>query len=125
MSFFVRFTTDAKIDLERGQSFHSTDFKEGEISKEKLSEMMNCDEDDIEVINGHYVQLLEGLCGFELEAETLEEAIEEVEEALEEPRSPFHQYSQIGGIAIFKGELTDSDVPDGDNFRPISIEKIF
>ena len=125
MAFFVRFTTDAKIDLERGQSFHSTSFKKGEIKKKKLAEMLGCDKDDINVIDGLYVQLLEGLCGFELEAETLEEAIEEVEDAIESPNSPFHQYSQLGRGAIFKGTLTDSEVPDGDNFHPISIEKIF
>ena len=125
MAFFVRFTTNAKLDLERGQSFHSTGFKKGEIKKKRLAEMLDCDKGDIEVIDGLYVQLLEGLCGFELEAETLEEAIEEVEEALEEPKSPFHQYSQLRVVAIFKGELTNSDVPDGDNFRPVSIEKIF
>ena len=86
--------------------------------------MLDCDKDEIKVIDGFYVQMLDGLCGFELEAETLEEAIEEVKEGLEEPKSPFHQYSQLGGGAIFKGVLTDSEVPDGDNFHPISIENI-
>ena len=125
MSFFLRFTTEAREDLQRGQSMHATSFAEGEITIERLAEMMDCDEDDIEVVCGHYVQMLEGLCGFELEAENIEEAIEEVEEAIENPNSPFHQYSQIGGMAIFKGSLTDSDVSDGDNFYPSSIVKIF
>lgn len=125
MAFFVRFTTNAKLDLERGKSFHCTPFSEGEISIEKLAASIDCDEDDIEVVDGLYVQMLEGLCGFKLDAKTLNEAIEETKEGVEDKRSSFQQYSpQTGSIAIFKGIETDADVPDGDNFIPLSIEKI-
>lgn len=122
--FFVRFTTNANKDLERGQSFHATDFAKGEIKKSRLAEMMGCEKDDIKIIDKRFVQMLDGLCGFELEAETLEEAIEEVEDSLNIHNSPFHQYSSIGGFAIFKGKLSSSDfqVPDGDLFIPFSVE---
>lgn len=124
--FFLRFTTDANKDLERGQSFHATDFAKGEIKKSKLAKMMGCEKDDISVVNGYLVQLLDGLCGFELESSSLEEAIEEVRDALDSPNSPFHQYIGIGGWAIFKGKLSSSDfqVPDGDLFSPFSVEYI-
>ncbi len=93
MAFFLRFTTDANADLERGVSFHHANET---LDNEELS----------------------GLCGFELEAETIEEAIEEVE-------SNYSSLHHGGGVyntaafgkdwAIFSGKYLDS-VPDGHVF---------
>lgn len=93
MAFFLRFTTNANADLERGVSSHHAN-------------------------EATYNEELSGLCGFELESETIQEAIEEVE-------ANYSSRSQGGGVyntevfgtdwAIFSGKYLDS-VPDGHVF---------
>ena len=89
ISYFLRYTRSPKKDLIKNISYHYSDYKkgtldwleEGESEKEFVAERFGCDVEDIKVDeDGYYVQKLEGLCGFELEAEDLEEAIEEAEE---------------------------------------------
>lgn len=86
--YFLRFTENPEADLERGQSYHYDD-------------------------DGNKYEV-GGLCGFELEAETLEEAIEEVKEF---SWNYVYNFKSMGDIAcIFTGEDVDT-VPDGDVFE--------
>lgn len=78
--------------------------------------MLNCDISDVKTIKGMYVQVLNGLCGYLLGAETLEKAIEEVSKRK-------FQFDFAGRPVIFKGKYIENDVPDGDLFIPYSIEK--
>ena len=119
MSYFLRFTNTPEADLERGTSLHLSDFRKGEIKKSKLAEMFGCEKSDIVVYEGLLCQSLDGLCGYELEADNLGDAIDEVNEGK-------FQFADIGKAVIYKG-VTSSDtdmIPDGDLFTPISIEKI-
>ena len=84
---FIRSTNNAEKDLEGGYSYHQSDFKagtidwleDGETEKQWVAKGFGCDEEEIEIADdGFYVQKLEGLCAYALEAETFEEAIEEI-----------------------------------------------
>ena len=88
MSFFLRFTDNPAGDQERGCSYHYSDFTPGSLidgfevftfedERQYIANMFQCDADDITVLEGCYVQQLPGLCAFELEAENIEDAIEE------------------------------------------------
>ena len=116
MKFFLRYTNTANDDLERGTSVNASDLNVNEISKEDAASMFGCDEEMIEEVNGCWFQILNGICGYELEAETIEEAIEEA--ATEK------QFAFVGRPVIFKGKYaSDSEyVADGDLFIPVSIE---
>lgn len=94
IQYFLRFTDTAEGDLERGTSINASD-------------------------EGNH-EILDGLCGYLLESETIEEAIEEVENGV-------YQFSFVGRPVIFKGVYSQdsSKVADGDCFNPISIEKEF
>ena len=117
MKYFLRFTNTAAEDLERATSVNASDLNVNEISKEDAAAMFGCDEEMIEEVNGCWYQILDGLCGYLLDAETLEDAIEEVENTNK-------QFSFVGRPVIFKGTYSgDSNyVADGDLFKPISIE---
>ena len=116
MKYFLRYTNTANEDLERGTSVNASDLDVNEISKEYAASMFGCDEEMIEEVNECWFQILNGICGYELEAETIEEAIEEA--------SIEKQFAFVGKPVIFKGRYaSDSDyVADGDLFIPISIE---
>lgn len=115
MEYFLRFTETAKKDLNRGTSIHATGYDKSMCTKKEISELMNCEVSDIKVVGGLYVQVLNGLCGYLLQAETIEEAIEEVSENK-------YQFEFVGNPVIFKGKYQENDVPDGDLFIPLSIE---
>lgn len=119
MALFLRFTYNPDLDIERGASFHATDYREADITKKELAEILGCNTGDIESVNGMLVYMLNGLCGYELDAETIEEAIEEIEEG-------DWQFSGIGDPVIFKGVASSDsvEVPDGDLFHPQAILKI-
>jgi hypothetical protein len=93
MNYFLRFTDNPNSDLERGTSIHASDDGENTI--------------------------LDGLCGYLLEAESLEEAIEEAKDGQ-------WQFDFVGTPVIFKGKYSQESnlVPDGDLFIPISIEAV-
>ena len=114
MSYFLRYTNIANEDLERGTSINASDFQ-GSI--EDAAEMFGCDVDMIKMINGSYCQVLNGLCGYELSAESLEDAIEEVNESNK-------QFAFVGRPVIFAGRYSsDSNyVADGECFIPYNIE---
>ena len=116
MKFFLRYTNTANEDLERGTSINASGLGVNDCSKEDVALMFNCDETMIDVVDGCFVQVLNGLCGYELDAETIEEAIEEAKTE--------RQFSFVGQAVIFSGKhASDSEyVADGDLFIPLSIE---
>ena len=116
MKYFLRYTNTANEDLERGTSVNASDLDVNEISKEDAAAMFGCDEEMIEEVNGCWFQILNGICGYELEAETIEEAIEEA--ATEK------QFAFVGRPVIFSGRYSsDSNyVADGECFIPYNIE---
>lgn len=116
MAYFLRFTNTANQDLERGTSVNWSDYKVGTIKPKKVAELFGCDEDNIGEFEGNYCQVLNGLCGYELEANTLEEAIEEVEDNA-------YQFSYVGKAVIFSGKYSNDAnfVADGDLFIPFKI----
>jgi len=94
-----------------------SDFIEGE--EEYAAKAFGCEEEDLILINGLIAQKLDGLCGYELESDTLVDAIKEVLEG-------DFQFSEIGQAVIFEGVESNetNSIPDGDLFNPISIAKI-
>jgi len=116
MSYFLRYTNTANEDLERGTSVNASDLDVNEISKSDAASMFGCEAEMIEEVNGCWFQILNGLCGYQLEADTIEDAIEEAKEAK-------RQFAFVGKPVIFKGKYSsDSDyVADGDLFIPLSI----
>ena len=93
--YFLRFTNTPEADLERGTSVHAGAGVD-ECSKEQMAEMFNCDEEDVIEINGMWHQVLDGLCGYQMEATTLEEAIEEaVNAAARRVFTYLNNYSQM------------------------------
>lgn len=90
MKYFVRFTNQPNRDLIRATSIHASD-------------------------DGDH-QVLDGLCGYLLESDNLEDAIEEVEEGR-------FQFYFVGRAVIYTGEVASEDhlVPDGDLFTPFQI----
>lgn len=116
MAYFLRFTNDANADLERGTSLHASGMGE-EVSLADMAAAFGCEESEVELIDGLWFQVLDGLCGYMLDAKTIEEAIEEVE-------NNDYQFSFVGRPVIFSGRYSqDSElVPDGDLFTPFKIE---
>lgn len=95
MRYYIRYTETPNADLERGVSYH---LAEVEAEGYEWNDYFNS-----------YAQQLSGLCAFELEAETLEEAIEEA--AAFKVNSNFN--SQNGdSYCILSGVHVD-DCPEG------------
>jgi hypothetical protein len=117
MSYFVRFTNTATEDLNRGTSVNASDLNANEISKEDAAAMFGCDESSIEEVDGCWFQILDGICGYELDADNLEDAIEEVKDNK-------YQFEFVGRPVIFKGEYASDSkyVADGILFNAESIE---
>ena len=113
MKIFCRFTNNANADLKRGTSLHFSDYNKGDISKQEANEMnlhyikkFNC-----------YCEILDGLCGFALESDNLEDAINEVKN-----NEYICKYGRgISKVAFFEGVDTEYDCPEGTVFEPISI----
>lgn len=117
--FFLRFTDTANEDLQRGTSLNNSGL-DSSSNIESVAELFGCDTDSVELLNGLYVQVLDGLCGYQLESDSLGDAIEEV-------NGNYWQFSDIGKAVIFTGKYSsDSNfVADGDLFTPKSIAYIF
>jgi hypothetical protein len=115
--YYLRFTNTATEDLERGTSIHCSDLDVNEITKSDAAEMFGCEETSIDVFNNTWAHVLDGLCGYALEAKTLDDAIEEVNERT-------FQFDFVGRPVIFKGRISNEDnlIPDGDLFIAHSIE---
>jgi len=112
MRLFLRFTETAETDLKRGHSFHHGIPAE---NKKEAAEIVGVDVSRIKKIKGMFCQELEGLCGFELESESLEEALEEID--------GWDRYLDIdsNSHAIYEGILCNEDCPEGDCFIPRKI----
>lgn len=109
MSYFLRFTNQPEIDVQNRYSLHFSDLSVSEFSKETAASLFGCDEDSIVEVRGVWCQELEGLCGYLLEADNLEDAIEEVE-------SQTWQFEFVGAANIFEGTYIPTNCPDGDVF---------
>jgi hypothetical protein len=78
MKYFLRYSLNIDKDLERGISYHYTGLdKTFSIEEIENGTGLSIDELEYNEEADMYVQPLSGLCAFELEAETIEEAIEE------------------------------------------------
>ena len=122
MPYFLRFTAAADLDLARGTSYHETPWDEDERTIEEVADACDCSVDAIEVFDfrgrgvNTYMQALGGLCGFELEAETLEAAIEEVVASWSGTSAVGFSIAHTPW-AIFQGSVEDQ-APDGVVFYP-------
>lgn len=127
MKFFLRFTPTPDLDLERGTSYHETPWDEDERTIEEVAEACDCPVDSIEAFDfrgrgvNTYMQALGGLCGFELEAQTLEDAIKEAEDKYAASNDG-HGYDMrsIPTWAIFTGSVEDR-CPEGVVFCPRAV----
>jgi hypothetical protein len=109
--YFLRYTEQPKKDLERGTSVHPSDF----TNKKEATEAIG---GELVKVNGFWCQVIDGLCGFELESDNIEDAIEEVEDH----RCGSYDFRSMGKMAvIFEGEITGEGVPDGCTFIPSKI----
>jgi hypothetical protein len=132
MAYFLRYTATPEQDVERGTSLHLTGILVGQPStwndederseEEILAEAYDLNADDIIVaeINGQpmYAQELSGLCAFELEAETLEDAIEEAKSF--RYNDVYNSESMGDLVVVFAGEH-EGDCPEGCVFTPSSV----
>lgn len=118
MAYFLRFTNTAQKDLQRGTSLHFSDLQASAVSKSRAAELFGCETSELKKVNGVWCQVLDGLCGYQLQASTIEEAIEEVEEG-------GYQFDFVGRPVIFSGKYSQNSdlVPDGDLFHAFSIAK--
>lgn len=137
MAYFIRFVgsdANAQADLERGYSFREYQFfmSDEDARESDFVEYYGVDADTIEsfeVSSGEpfgfdagvttlYGFALDGLCGFQSDAETLEEAIEEAKTR-----------SYNGGywpwVAVYTGRYCgQADGGDGDLFVPQTLEMV-
>lgn len=119
MAYFIRYTENANLDFKRKCSVHNSDYKVGEVSmwndederseEEILAEKWECEVSDVIVIHGYYSQELQGLCAFELESTTEEEAIEE---AASHHYNNVYNTTDFPTYAVFAGRYVD-DCPEG------------
>lgn len=128
MAFYLRYTENPVEDLLRGVSYHASGMSVEDTTIEKMAASFDCDEEDIVKLdwglymkgksdgNMCYFQELNGLCGFELESETLEDAIEEAKEF----EHDFVYNSSNENWSIFEGDYT-GDCPEGELFSPVQI----
>lgn len=129
MKYFIRYTENAKEDFERKTSYHNSDYKIGDVAKwndedergevEILAEAWDCEIDEVVCLGGFYSQELSGLCAFELDAETEEEAIEE---AKEHNFNSVYNTADFPSYAVFSGKFVE-DCPEGCVMLPTKIVK--
>jgi hypothetical protein len=126
MTYFLRYTENAESDLNRNASYHNSDYKAGTIDwlengqteKEFVASVFDCEVEEIEVAeDGYYVQVLNGLCGFELESENLEDAIEEAKSFR---YNSVYNSVDMTSWAIYEGKYND-DCPEGCLFNATKI----
>ena len=120
MAYFLRYTQNAQLDLERNSSFHASGLSEKDSTTENIASLFECEIEDVILLdngiyndgvsNGDmcYFHQLEGLCGFELEADTIEEAIEEANDF---GFNEVYNSDSMGDIVtIFEGEYLDENL---------------
>ena len=111
---FLRSSNDSEKDLQGGYSYHQSDYKfgtinfleDGQTEVEFVANAFGCEVDSIEVAeDGYYVQVLEGLCGYALESDNLEDAIGEIDEMVLDEMDSVNP----DNIYIFEGKEIESD----------------
>lgn len=130
-TFFLRYTATANKDLDRGTSIHLTPYDKSFGSKKSIAEDMGVETSDLVFVSTHgvYGQVLNGLCGYWIDATSEEEAIELASEMIEDQLSGSSANNLITEKrrpVIFEGVMSESyvDVPDGDLFHPRRIVKV-
>ena len=110
MNFYIRYSEEIEKDLERGCSFHYTGLDKS-FSEEDIESATGLAFEELEYSEeaGQYVQPLAGLCAFELEAETVEEAIEEAKEF---HFNEVYNSNSMSFFHVLEGEYAD-DCPEG------------
>jgi hypothetical protein len=117
MELFIRFTNEVEKDFERKNSFHLTPYDKDDFDVETMLQNLDIDEDELVVLdNGRYATIINGLCGFFLESDNLNDAQEEIKDNW----NTYNGYNDMPYV-IFEGETTDGDCPDGDTFFPLNI----
>lgn len=115
-SFYLRFTEDPNTDLEHKYSRWYMDDMELEWAKENLKEGKDYYKDKD---SDNYFKLHTGLSGHKLNAETLTDAIKEIE-----AKEWWFKNSKKDNWAIFESDdsiSTQQDTPEGDTFYPYKI----
>jgi hypothetical protein len=116
--FYLRYTSTPQEDYDRGASCHFTPWNTKDATIEEVAEWLEIDEDEIEekiaIVDDRYILPLNGLCCFALEAETLEDAIQEAQ-AFENKFDGLPKTLWIGEDADY------DDCPDGDMFHPWAV----
>lgn len=118
MKFYLRYSEEIERDLERGYSFHYTGMDKS-FSEEDIESATGISFADLEYNEeaGQYVQPLAGLCAFELDAETVEEAIEEAKEF---HFNEVYNSNAMNFYHIIAGEYAD-DCPEGVCITNVSV----
>lgn len=120
--FFLRFSEEPEEDKERGYSFDFTGMQpedfcydaDGCETEEPDYSQLTDDSDMIEILDDGTVAVkFEGLCGHILEAKTLEDAIQEVQEEGEWSGAAWSDLPKT----IWVGEETEDYVPEGTAFQ--------
>lgn len=118
MKLYLRYSNDIKADIERGASYHYTGLDK-DLSAEEVAEACNIDIDEIEYNEEarQWVQVLPGLCAFELESDNLEDAIEE---ASDFRANDVYNSASMQNWHIVEGRYV-GDCPEGDCIEIINI----
>lgn len=117
MKYFCRVTKQPKIDLERKTSVHFSGI-DTDVTKEEVAEILNVSIEDLIVIDNEYCQLLPGLCGYRMDAESETEVFKELQEFKDSEYIPFDGSYEWH---IFEGEPMNDSLPDGNLFIPLKI----
>lgn len=118
MALYLRYTENIEKDVERGVSYHYTGLDK-DMTAEEVAEACNIEIDEIEYNEDarQWVQVLSGLCAFQLEADNLEDAVEEAEEF---EYNSVYNTRDMGPYAIVEGDYA-GECPEGDC---ISVTKV-
>jgi hypothetical protein len=111
--YFVRLSLHPELDLGRKTSVHLSDYSTIKEAQEYYPDL-----EFIELQDGSIAEVLEGLAGYKLDADNLEDAIEEANTMLNKDANSTVFYDRIP--VIYKGKLID-EIPDGFIFTPNSI----
>ena len=118
-TYFLRFTQNPEQDIERGTSAHYSDLKVNETDQENAASLFGAEVEEIQDIEGYWCHVLDGLCGFQLQADTLEAAIEEVKDF---EHNSVYSMQTMGDIATIFSGVYSNEVPEGCVFYPKKLE---
>ena len=113
MALYLRYTENPTDDLARNTSYHDLGFYQGEDAEIDAGHE---GKPNVEVFDGRYAEVIGGLCGYLMQAETLEDAIAEVKA---NPGNFPYVSPETSTWAVYEG--TDPQINntfgDGDIFR--------